>query len=725
MVTPTTMFNAVDFADPQAFMNEIASHYTDVQDELLQKTIACAEQHQRPNTLRAGYDMALMLHSLHADYKVVAAALLMPLILADDALLATFATTADVTVLNIIQGALKMDTFLGVNQRQRLRAENIEGLRKMLTSMINDVRIVLLKLVERLFVLRHIKETPSAKRRGIAEDIMRVYAPLANRLGIGELKWELEDRAFLLLDPVAYQDIATKLSSKRIARERYIQQLISDIEQDFKVVSIEADIKGRAKHIYSIWRKMQQKHLDFTKLFDVLALRVLVKDVSTCYSVLSLLQEKYSAVLGEFSDYIATPKANGYQSIHTVIIGPDARMIEVQIRTHTMDEASEKGVAAHWRYKEGSKKDVSDEARINWLRSLLEWQSDLGDTNEAYHALAQRTIDEQVYVFTPQGDVLDFPKGATPLDFAYRVHSDIGHRCTGAKVQGKMVPLTYTLKTGDRIDIITSKTSTPSRDWLQSGAGYLLTHKAKAKVTHWFRQQNKTKNTALGKEMFMKALKRLKVKSVDYDKLMKPYSLQHVDDFFAGIATGDVRLNQVLGVLSDQHKPEQDNKVDTLPGIEKSVKPSIKRTYSGVIIADEPHLLSHMAGCCKPVYGDLVIGFVTHGRGVSIHRQDCAHIKRFRTNMADRLLSASWGEGAQRYQTDLTIIARNQDGVLQALTNLMSNEGLSFEALTLSVNHKRQEAIVRVTVRVESTQQVTRLLHLIHQQSFVLGVKRD
>ena len=724
MVTLSAKDKKNNFSNAEVFISHIASQYTDAQRVLLQNTATFAEDNQLKHTIEQGCEMALILHALHADYKAVAAALLLPITNHVMDGTAVIGTKIDPSVLDIISGALKMEIVLSVRNKTGLGSDSIEGMRKMLISMINDVRIVLVKLAERIYVLRHINDLPTHEHQLVAKSVLDIYSPLANRLGIGQIKWELEDRAFRLLQTDDYQDIAKKLATRRLERETYVTTVMGDIKQSLLGVDIDAEIVGRAKHIYSIWRKMQQKNLDFEKLFDVHALRILVKDVVSCYGALGVLQEKYVFLKDEFSDYIATPKANGYQSIHTVLMGPDERLIEVQIRTFTMNEESEKGIAAHWRYKEGTRRDDSDEAKINWLRSLLDWQMNLSQKNDAYQHVAQQAVDEQVYVFTPQGEVLAFPKGATPLDFAYRIHSEVGNRCRGAKVKGKMVPLTYQLKTGDHIEVITSKTGSPSRDWIRSGSKYLKTQKAKAKVAHWFRQQNKTENTANGKEIFMKALKRLSIKSVDYDKLMQPYSLKHVDDFFAGIATGDVRINQVLGHLTGNTGLDNANAVNQ-QGALKAEDNKIEPETGNVIVAGEPNMLNHMAGCCKPVFGDEVIGFVTMGRGVSIHRQDCQYISQFRQQFPERLISSAWGKDSQQYQTDLTIRAQDEDGVLKELTSLIANEEASIKAIHSSLNHKRQEAVVKITLIVQNISQLERLVRLINEKSFVLGVKRD
>ena len=721
MVSLKTNIGIDKFKHYQDFIDHIAPDYTEQQLQILSTAVEFAQKHTLKESLTKGFEMALILNGLQSDYKAVAAALLYPLN-EQDVSLKSDDNLIDPSILAIIVGAKKMETCLNYHPKTQIRQDQVDGIRKMLTSMINDVRIVLVKLAEKLYHLRHLNDENKLAHRRFAEEALNIYAPLASRLGIAQLKWELEDRAFAIQHPTEYQQIANQIKQTRADREHYIQNIIKDISLSLSRSNIDAKVVGRAKHIYSIWRKMEQKQLHFDALFDLNAVRILVNSIDECYTVLGIVQERYPNILNEYTDYIATPKINGYQSIHAVLMGPNDSKIEVQIRTHAMNEISEKGIAAHWRYKEGVTHNVSDETKINWLRSLLEWQTNLGEQSESFQKAARQAVKEQVYVSTPNGDVLDFPLGATPLDFAYRIHSQIGHRCNGAKVLGKMVPLTYALKTGDHVEILTSKSGTPSRDWLRSETKYLATDRAKSKVAHWFRQQNKAKNTLQGKEIFMKALKKLNLKTVDYDAIMKPYSLVHIDDFFAGIATGDVRINQVIRALTEKNEDISTQTNDVIPS--KPTNIHTQESSEGIIIASEPNLLSHMARCCMPVYGDQVIGFITTGRGVSIHRQDCRYVAHFKHQLPERLVSASWGTSLRDYHASITIIAHDHAGILKELTALIANEQIKIHALNSTPNPKRQQTIIKLTLLVQSISELSHVTTLIKNQPFVVDVRR-
>ncbi|MEM8493162.1 MAG: bifunctional (p)ppGpp synthetase/guanosine-3',5'-bis(diphosphate) 3'-pyrophosphohydrolase, partial [Pseudomonadota bacterium] len=498
-----------------------------------------------------------------------------------------------------------------------------DNIRKMLVSMVDDVRVALIKLAERTCALRAVKNDKD-RREIVARDVFDVYAPLAHRLGIGHLKWELEDLSFRYLYPDAYKRIAKLLDGKRLERDRFIARVSDTLSTALRDQDIDFEISGRAKHIYSIWRKMQRKGIGFSQVYDIRAIRILVDEVKDCYATLGLVHGIWRNIPREFDDYIASPKENGYRSLHTAVIGPEGKVLEVQIRTHQMHEEAELGVCAHWRYKgsDNTKRSASSyEEKINWLRQVLEVHDDEQDeTSTPADAHSFDMEQDRVYAFTPGGDVVNLATGATPLDFAYHVHTEVGHRCRGAKVNGQIVPLTHALTTGDRVQILTAKDGTPKRDWLQAGSGYLHTSRARSKVRAWFRSQAREDNVDAGQQLLDREFRRLALTSLDYKRIAVKIGVNSVDDMYAAVGAGDVSAAQVVQaaetLIGSQPQPEL--RVSRGTG---SRKASAKAP--GIEVQGVGNLLTNMAGCCKPVPGDSISGFITQGRGVSIHRTDC------------------------------------------------------------------------------------------------------
>jgi GTP pyrophosphokinase len=652
-------------------------------------------------------NMAGILFSLEADAYTIAAALLFTAVADKTYSGAQLEKNQDHQVVKLLGGALQMRLF----EQTAKASSGQERFRKMLLAMINDVRVVLLKLAERVATIRNYKNVEDKALLLLAKSIQQVYAPLANRLGLSQLKWELEDRAFSIVEPQAYRDITAKLSAKRLERERYISEFVASLEQRLAADSITCEIGGRVKHIYSIWRKMQKKELSFEQLFDIQAVRIVVKDVPSCYEVLSLLNADYDQVHSEFDDYIATPKSNGYQSIQLVVKGPEDKLIEVQVRSFAMHEFAEQGMAAHWRYKEGGKRDESLEQRITWLRSLLDWQADFDDTETQ-----AKPEDRRIYVFTPQGEVIDLPVNATPVDFAYHVHTEVGHRCRGAKVNGRMVPLNFELATGDKLEIITGKDSAPSRDWLSEGSGYLKSSKARTKVAHWFRLEHKEQYVTDGKARLQKELNRAHIKTADFDALAKAFQFKHVDDLFAAIATGDVKSATVVRSLAEV--------VPLEPKLTLS-KPKAQKRKSPVVVDGIDNVLTQMAKCCKPVVGDTIIGYITQGRGAKIHRQDCPNVKSLSGASRGRLIAVSWSEDASmNYPVDLTLFVQAQDGLVRDITGLLSQEKIPLLAISTQFDHKKDQAVVWLTVEVGSTVELEKMQKQLSHLDGVLTIRR-
>ena len=622
-------------------------------------------------------------------------------------------------VISVLQGG-ENEPILGDHQGVQL-----EKIRKMLVSIIDDVRVALIKIAERTCVIRLAKNDSEEKGKRVAREVFAIYGPLAHRLGIGYVKWELEDLAFSHLNPEAYKRIAKLLDERRLDREEYLRASISHLLETLHNAGIEADIQGRVKHIYSIWRKMQRKNLEFHELYDIRALRILVDEVQDCYAALGVTHSLWQHIPGEFDDYIATPKANGYQSLHTAILGPEGKTLEVQIRTHAMHEEAELGVCSHWAYKgtdTGSKSD-SYEQKLSWLRQVLEWHEEIGQDIDGFADQWRGDVEpDRVYVFTRDGHVVDLPAGATPVDFAYRVHTEIGNRCRGAKVSGRIVPLTYTLKTGDQIDVLTAGNVSPSRDWLNPEMGYVTTSRARAKVINWFRRQNRGANIIAGQQMLESELKRLALRKTDYEKLAKKANFIMVDDLFAACGAGDVRLNHIIRLAQRQVIPENEDSEE--PRLKQRLPQ--KRDHTDIVIEGVGNLLTQIAGCCNPVPGDAILGYITQGRGVSIHRRDCLNALQLKEHEPERILVVHWCErNMTRYPVRIKVEAFDRPGLIRDLTQLLSNEKVNVIGLNTHVFDVNNEAHVYFKVEIGDIDSLGRLLAKINRVANVMAAYRN
>ncbi len=607
---------------------------------------------------------------------------------------------------------------------------NEENLRKMLIIMVDDVRVVVIFLASQLPRLRSMKGQPGELHEHHARLALDLYAPLANRLGIGQLKWELEDCAFRCLNPQTYQALARTLEEKRQVREQYVVDLTDRIMSLLDVRQIESRVQGRAKHIYSIWRKMQSKGLEFSQLKDILAVRILVGSVEDCYSALSVIHERWHHDRHEFSDYINRPKANGYQSIHTVISGPDDRAVEVQIRTFDMHEESELGFAAHWRYKETAGYDSNFDQKLIWLRQLLEWKNealasstqvdpdsnstkDSGAVKTGNRIPGRRQNSRQVYVFTPKGKIVVLPEGATPIDFAYSIHSEVGHRTRGARVNGKMVSLNYLLQTGDQVSIQTVKTGGPSRDWLRADLGYVRTSRARNRISQWYKRAEYDQNVSEGRAMLDRELQRLGLSDLSFEKLNQHTYFQKVDDLLASIGSNDYKISKLLYPFrkSEGYHP------DSIPI--KSKTGSGNRAKGSFTVSGVDNLLTHMAKCCTPVPGDDIIGFITAGRGVTIHRKGCNNVSGIKGELRARLIEVEWGpETDSRYILGLEIAASHHSGLLHDITEVLKSN----KADVLKVNMETDAGqVTRFSVRLEIANDI-RPGHLITRLSGIRNV---
>jgi GTP diphosphokinase / guanosine-3',5'-bis(diphosphate) 3'-diphosphatase len=619
-------------------------------------------------------------------------------------------------VAQLVDGVTKLSRF-STHSHEQQQAENI---RKMLLAMAQDIRVVLIKLADRLHNMRTLYGLPSDKQQRIARQTMEIYAPLAERLGIWQIKWELEDLAFKALEPERFRELAKLLDTRRKGRESYIDRAIAELKPQLEAAGVEADVQGRPKHIYSIWKKMQRKSAEFGEIYDVYAIRLLVEDVRDCYAALGIVHSIWRPIPGQFDDYIAVPKNNLYQSLHTAVIAIDGKPLEIQIRTHQMHQVSEVGIAAHWRYKEGTKSDREYDAKLAWLRQLMDWQRDVSesDATEFVEGIKLDIFQDQVFVFTPKGDIKDLPAGATPLDFAYRIHTDVGHRTIGAKVNNRLVPLDYRLKNGDIVEIVTTKGEHgPSRDWLN----VVRTSHAREKIRQWFKRKDRDENISHGKESLERELRRLartSIGAVGQDKIAevgRQYNYETADDFYAAIGYGAVGAQTVvmrLGVVDDGQSQ--------LPTV--APPQQVART-GGVRVKGVGDLLVRFAKCCSPIPGDPIVGFITRGKGVTVHLQSCPTVVNERE--VSRLIDVEWeAEATQTYPIAIRVEAYDRTGLLSDITQVVAENKVNIVAAAVGVTPDHT-AVVTATLQVHSVSQLARVMGRIENLKDVINVQRD
>ncbi|QCG47168.1 GTP diphosphokinase [Aeromonas schubertii] len=701
---------------------------------LYQYCLGLGDEAVSERLLVRGVEMVGILMMLSMDIATLKAAILYPFaeagLLARNKLDEEFGTK----IARLVEGVLEMEAIRSLQTAQRTETspEQVDNVRRMLLAMVEDVRAVVIKLAERIACLREAKKADEETRVLMAQEISNIYAPLANRLGIGQLKWELEDLAFRYLHPETYKQIAKQLDEKRLDRERYIREFVTRLRTSLQEAGIDAEVYGRPKHIYSIWRKMQKKHLDFTELFDVRAVRVVTKRLQDCYAALGIVHTHFHHIPREFDDYVANPKPNGYQSIHTVVVGPEGKTVEIQIRTDQMHQDAELGVAAHWRYKEGAQaggKANNFEDKIEWLRKLLAWQEDMSESGSLLEDLRSQVFEDRVYVFTPKGDVIDLPAGATPLDFAYHVHSMIGHRCIGAKIDGRIVPFTYALQTGDQVEVITQKEPNPSRDWMNPNAGFLRSSRARAKVATWFRKLDRDKNIAAGRELLDKELDRHNLTLSKIDKVtLERFNAEELDDLLAGVGSGDVRINQLLNYLDTRYnKPSvEEEERRLLEKLEqKANTPFRPKARDHIVVEGVGNLMTHIARCCQPIPGDSIVGFITQGRGVSIHREDCEQLKELSRRNPERIIDAIWGENySGGYGLTIRIESNDRSGLLRDITTVLANEKINVMGVRSRSNVKLQTAQIDMELEIYNIDAFNRALAKLSQLPDMISVKR-
>jgi GTP pyrophosphokinase len=606
-------------------------------------------------------------------------------------------------------------------QLDHSRQRSAEGLRRLLLALVKDVRVVLIALAWRLVEMRAATRSEPELRAQLAEETMMIHAPLANRLGVWQLKWELEDLSFRYQNPDEYERITKLVAERRTDREQFIGKFIEAMRQLLADSDIAGEVKGRPKHIYSIWRKMQQKGLDFHELFDLRAVRVLVDDIPACYSVLGLVHTEWQPVPGEFDDYISNPKGNMYQSLHTAVLGPGGNTVEIQIRTREMHEHAELGVAAHWRYKEGGPRDAGFEKRITVMRQLLDSSDDHLDDAGLLESFQSLTDEDRVYVLTPGGDVIDLQAGSTVLDFAYHVHTEVGHRCRGAKINGRIVQLTHVVKTGDRVEILTAKQPRPSRDWLNPRLGYVHGARARSKVRNWFRREHYDENLVAGKEMLESELQRLNIESIDYDEVLKRYNLKKVNDLFVAIGNGDLTVAQVIQAVVRERVP------DEIPLETSKQRRKLSTAPTGgddIVIEGVGNLMTSMARCCMPVPGDPILGYITRGRGVTIHRADCPHIFNLQETQASRVIEVDWGSPQQEYPVHVEVLAYDRKELIKDISTILAAHTISVLDINSHLDPLTSKVRLQLTIRIKDYAELSELLTKINAVTNVQQARR-
>lgn len=656
-------------------------------------------------------EVAVFLMDFNVDVNTIVAALL------SDPRLAKLSPQIDVTKIFGIKVATLVDNVNSLNRSSVYSPEitrqpnQAETLRRMLLSMTQDIRAVLIKLAYRTLRLRGLAKESHETQLFIAQETLDIYAPIANRLGIHQLKWELEDFAFRYLNPQAYRSIAKSLANNRVQRELCINSFITLLDNKLAEVAISSEISGRPKHIYSIWKKMQRKQLDIDELYDLLAVRVIVSNLTECYTVLGIVHGAWQYIPKEFDDYIANPKENGYQSLHTVILDASGNRIEVQIRTQDMHDFAELGVAAHWSYKEGGKQNPALEKNITQLRKLLEENNDDTLTQSFNSELFQ----DRVYVLTPKGNLVDLIKGSTPLDFAYAIHSDIGHRCRGAKVNGRIMPLTYTLKSGDRVEILTAKTGGPNHNWIDPHLGYLKSSRAVSKVKSWFKNQQQADNIATGKNILDKELQRLGIKLANLTELAKHFHFSDNDKLLEAIGRNDINHRQLAAFFK-------------VPELEKTVvvpktKAQMPSAKSVIAVDGIDNILTSFALCCKPVQGDAIIGYISHHKGITVHRQDCENIVHLASEKQAQLISVAWSQQKSSFAVPISINAFNGQNLLGDVSSILAQAKVHISNAVLNT-HADFSATLELTIQVENINQLSQVLSKIGQLPHITDVKR-
>ena len=692
---------------------------------------ACCADAAMPDgesVLERALGTATILAGLKLDPDSIRAALLLGLPVAGafdtEAVASAFGADVATLVAGVSRmGAIRTTPSTGNPEERAAQAEN---LRKMLLAMVEDIRVVLIKLAERTQALRTLVAGEAVLRTQVAREVLDLFAPLANRLGVWQLKWELDDLCLRALEPDAYKSIARMLDERRLDRNQYIEDVLATLQRELAAAGIAAEVSGRPKHIYSIWNKMRRKQTGMDSLYDIRAVRVLVDSVKDCYAALGLVHQLWAPMAREFDDYIARPKANNYRSLHTAVIGPGSKPLEVQIRTREMHQHSEFGVAAHWRYKEGALKgvrhDPTFDEKIAWLRQVLDWKDAVADSGEWLSAFKESLFTDSIYVLTPQGKVVDLPRGSTPVDFAYAVHTNLGHRCRGATVDGQMVPLHYTLNNGQQVEVVTVKQGGPSRDWLNPDLGYVQSHRARTKVRQWFRAQQFEQTVAQGRALVERELARAGHTALKLDALAAKAGFAKAEDLFAAFARDEINSKQVQTAMQALALPVAPAPAAREPEVQMR-KSRAAGSGGGILVVGVDRLLTGLARCCKPAPPDPIAGFVTRGKGVTIHRASCPNVIRMRATQPERLIAAGWGAPRDEvFPVDIVVEAMDRQGLLRDISEILSREKINVTAAnTLTRNMHTRMAF---TVEVASLAVLKRALALVADVAGVTGASR-
>lgn len=703
--------------DIAQWLANLDSHYDRA---LISNALQFASEHTQDAEALA---IANIMLSLHCDNATLAAAIIYPVIFHDNSLLKSAQEKFDNTTTKIVVGALQMDKIhqSSADNNNTGQQNQIDNLRKMMLAMVDDIRTVLLKLAEQVMLLKKAKNLSPTRQQEIAKIVLDYYAPLANRLGVGHLKWQLEDGAFQFLHSEEFQHIKNAIHMRKADRGQMIDEMINRLKVILEKNNIaHFQLSGRAKHFYSIYRKIKRKQIDFNNIYDAAAVRILVPSIQDCYTVLSLVHTEWTPIAAEFDDYIAKPKPNGYQSIHTAVLLENHSPIEIQIRTDEMHEKSELGVAAHWKYKENKNVHETEEQKIQLLRELLDWQKHtLSEENQTQ--LYRDAFHDRVYVFSPTGDVYDLEKGATPLDFAYLIHTNVGHRCRGAKVNGALVPLTHALKTGDRIEILTSKEMHPSRDWVRASFGFLKTLHAIRKVKQWFRKEQQDQNVAAGIALWEKQARIHRLQKSDIEAVVADFNLKTTDALYAALGVGAISVHAVMqklqmisnGAPSESEHEKQKRHV------------SSEKNEGDFLVSGNKHLLTQLAHCCNPIPGDPIIGYITQGYGITVHQQYCRNIQDMQIHRPERLIPISWEQNDKKnYQVNLLIQSEDRMGLLHDVSGLLAQLDLSILSIHSYASRQNNTVSIELTLDVKNAQALEEVLKKIRQIAGVFAVVR-
>ncbi|MFB3064026.1 MAG: bifunctional (p)ppGpp synthetase/guanosine-3',5'-bis(diphosphate) 3'-pyrophosphohydrolase [Gammaproteobacteria bacterium] len=661
---------------------------------------------------------------LSADQAIISAAALFPAVSSDCLSRDQVEAQFGVSVARLTDELVKLDRTRipgDIPEHGGLGGDQAEALRKMLLTVVGDVRLVLVRLADQLCRMRFLKKSPVAEQRRAATETRIIFAPLANRLGIWQLKWELEDLAFRYLEPEHYRRIARDLRERRKDRETYLGRVQTLLHKELEKAGVSAEISGRPKHIYSIWRKMQRNDLAFEQVLDIRAIRIMVGSVADCYAALGVVHGTWPYIQGEFDDYIATPKENLYQSLHTAVIGPHGKALEIQIRTADMHQHAELGVAAHWQYKEGGKRDSAFEQKVVWLRRLLEpVENDAGE-EDFLSRVHSEIFEDRIYAVSPRGDVVDLPMGGTPLDFAYHIHTDIGHRCRGAKVDGRMVPLTYKLANGQQVEILTGKEPSPSRDWLIPQLGFLASSRARIKVRSWFRRQDQEQNHRQGRVMLERELSRLGYRKFEHKKLTRLLRFGTPDEMYIALGNGEITVLAVAGAIQRSEKPAQKFALKA-----RKAQPGARLGKGKVSVQGVGDLMTGFARCCQPVPPEQIRGYLTQGRGVTVHRDNCGNLLRLLSRRPERILDVSWtGTREDLYPASISVQAYDRSGLVKDVTTLLADEKIRIFSLDTSTDALHNTAEIRLGIEISGLDKLSRVLHRLTSLANVLSAKRD